>query len=185
MNHLRSLLCLCIAAALAGCGPMQIPMPVRLDDEQQKKINESWDKALTPVGRLDHPSLLDVMLSTQAYHFGVDKLTFRSEKRVTAGTVVMEIEYDRRLPGQDRFEVKLYDVPGQLVRQEIYGRQEINDAYAELFVRYAQLQQAVDAGNATPADVNDLARIQARRDAVAAIFPEMKEDRPKEAEGKH
>ncbi len=182
MKRLFSLYGCCLATVLLyGCGPMQMPMPVRLDDEGQKNLDQSWDKALTPVGRFDHPTLLDAFLLTQAYQVGVDKLSFRSEKKVAVGTVVMEIEYDRLKPGEDRFEVKLYDLAGKLLREELYNRQEVEGANQDLLVRPKFLQQAVNDGRATPAEVKELAALQARMDVVAAVFSK---DEQKAPEGK-
>ncbi len=97
---------------------MQMPMAVRVGADAQKKIDQTWDKALTPVHRFDHQGLLDFFFLTQAYQAGVNKLTFRSEKKVSLGMVVMEIEYDRLKPDEDRFEAKLYDPAGNLLRQK-------------------------------------------------------------------
>ena len=124
--------CFVAAVALCGCGPMQMPMPVRLNEEEQKNIDQAWDKALTPVDRLDHVAMLDAFLITHAYQVGVDKLTFHSEKKVAAGMVVMDIQYDRLKPGDDRFEVRVYDPSQKLLRQETYYRQEVEGAYQEL-----------------------------------------------------
>ena len=120
---------------------MQMPMPVRLDADGQKNLDQSWDKALTPVERFDHPALLDVFLLTQAYQVGVDKLSFRSEKKVAVGTVVMEIEYDRLKPDEDRFEVKIYDPAGRCSGKRGTDRKEVEDAYTRTFSslrRYAR-----------------------------------------------
>jgi hypothetical protein len=160
---------------------MQMPMPVRLGDDSQKDLDQSWDKALTPVERFDHPALLDAFLLTQAYQVGVDKLTFRSEKKVAVGTVVMEIEYDRLKPHEDRFEVKIYDPVGNLLREERYDRKEVEDANHDLFVRINDLQKIVNGGGATPAEVKELTALKARMDAVTAVFPK---DEKNAAEGK-
>jgi hypothetical protein len=172
MNRFLFLLSCCtLATGLSGCGPMQLPMPVRLDADGQKAIDESWDKVLSPVDRLDHESLLDLFLCTQAYQTGVDKLVFRSEKKVAVGLVVMEIVYDRLKPDEDRFEMKVYDPKQHLLRHEVYGRKQVEDAYRALFVEYEQLRQAVDAGGATPEETKRLAVLKARRDAIEPLFP--------------
>src|SRR6516165_6213306 len=125
MKRLLFLLVCAAAAGLVGCGPMRMPMPPRLDDQSQQSIDQSWDKVLTPVDHLKHQPLLDFLLVSQAYQLGVDKLTFHSEKKVKAGTVVMDIDFDRLKPDKDRFEVKVYDPARKLLRQETYGRKEI------------------------------------------------------------
>jgi hypothetical protein len=185
MKRLMSLLCCgMVTALLYGCGPMQMPMPVRLDDEGQKSLDQNWDEALTPVKRFDHPAMLDAFLLTQAYQIGVDKLSFRSEKKVALGTVVMEIEYDRLKPGEDRFEVKIYDPVGNLLREEKYDRKEVEDANHDLFVRTNDLQKVINNGGATPAEVKELAALQARMDAVTAVFPKDDKNAPKGEEKK-
>jgi hypothetical protein len=163
---------------------MQMPMPVRLGDDSQKDLDQSWNKALTPIERFDHPALLDAFLLTQAYQVGVDKLTFRSEKKVAMGRVVMEIEYDRLKPDEDRFEVKIYDLVGKLLREERYGRKEVEDANHDLFVREKHLEITVKGGGATPAEIKELAALQARMDAVTAVFPKDEKNAPEGKEEK-
>jgi hypothetical protein len=109
-------------------------MVPRLDEAAQKQVDEAWERALSPVNRLDHQLLLDVFLGTGAYQRGVDKLYFRSEKRYSGGLVVMEVHFDRATPADDRFEVKVHDLNGKLVRQERYGREEVEKTYRELYV---------------------------------------------------
>jgi hypothetical protein len=183
MKRLLLLGCCAAATVFCGCGPMQMPMPVRLDDKAQKKIDESWDKALTPLDRFDHAAMLDAFLLSHAYQLGVDKLTFHSEKKVAAGTVVMDIQYER-LGGQDRFEVKIYDPAQKLLRQETYYREEVESAYQDLFVRCAVLEQVERDGHATPEQQKELAALKARMDAVAAVFPEDKKPDAKEEDKK-
>ena len=180
MKRFVAMLCCCAAIAVpCGCGPMQMPMPVRLDDEGQKNITKSWDQALTPVGRFDHPGLLDAFLVTQAYQVGVDKLSFHSEKKVALGTVIMDIEYDQRKPDGDRFEVKLVDPAGQLLREETYYREEVERANDELFRQANELRRKAADGRATPAEIKELAALQARIDAVTAVFPKDEKHDPK------
>ena len=63
-----------------GCGPIgPMPIPDRLSDDDQKKMTESWEKALQPADRLDRQAILDALICTQAYQMGVDRLHFRSE----------------------------------------------------------------------------------------------------------
>jgi hypothetical protein len=161
----------CFAAAVCGCGPMQLPMPVRLDEKGQKQIDEAWDKALTPIDRFDHAAMLDAFLISHAYQVGVDKLSFHSEKKTATGMVVMEIHYDRSLPEEDRFEVRIYDSSQKLLRLEAYSRQEIEDDNQELFVESTMLDQAERDGRATPEQSKRLAALKARMEAVQAVFP--------------
>jgi hypothetical protein len=179
MKRLAFALSYCIATfVLFGCGPMQMPMPVRMDDEGQKKVDQSWDEALTPVKRFDHPGMLDLFLVTQAYQIGVDKLTFHSEKKVALGTVVMEIEYDRLKPAEDRFDVKIIDPAGRLLRLEQYNRKEVEDAYKDLFVKPDAIRNSSNSAALTPQQQQELAALQARIDAVTALFPKDEKKAP-------
>ena len=78
-----------LALTFIGCGPMQTPMPPRLDPDSQKQVDDSWNKAFEPVSRFDRKGLLDVMVGVQAYQLGVDSFALRSEKRFAGGKVVM------------------------------------------------------------------------------------------------
>src|SRR5262249_50686337 len=102
------------ALCLTGCGPMERLMPARLEGEAQLKIDEAWNSALSPITKHDHQTLLDMLVMTGAYQNGVDELYFRSTKRFQAGLVVMELNYDRRLPDNDRFIVLIMDFDGKL-----------------------------------------------------------------------
>src|SRR5262245_39190489 len=117
MSRIYTLSCCCVLAlVLSGCGPLRAPLPVRLDDEQQKSINESWDKALSPVDRFNSQSLLDILLATGAYQNGVDKLEFRSEKNFAGGLVVMEVRFEQSAPERDQFTVTVQDRQGKTLR---------------------------------------------------------------------
>lgn len=119
--------------SLLGCGPLHSPMPPRLDPESQKSADEAWNNAFTPVGKLDHQTLLDAFLTTQAYQIGVDKLALRSEKQITQGLLVMEIHFDREKPNDDRFEVSVFDKNNQRIRHERYSRADMERTYGVLF----------------------------------------------------
>ena len=127
------MLSIALILCLAGCGPLTAPMPVRLDVDSQKQIDESWEKSLTPVDRLDQQLWLDVFVGAGVYQYGVDKLYFRSEKRYSGGLVVMEVHFDRALPNDDRFEVKVIDQNGKILRTERYGRAAVEKTYHDLF----------------------------------------------------
>ena len=133
MFRLTAIVPLC-ALALVGCGPPSSPMPARLGDESQKKIDEAWDRAMTPPSKLARADVLDALLGTRAYELGVDTFAMRSEKRFAGGKVVMEIAFDCSRPADDRFEVSVFDTAGKLLRQERYGRDEVEEAHAALFV---------------------------------------------------
>lgn len=158
---------------LAGCGPFHnVPMPPRPDEEMQQQIDASWDKILTPVGQLNSQELLDVMIGTGAYQIGVDRLSFTSEKRFSGGKAVMEVHFDRAVPADDRFEVKIYDLNGQMVRAERDGRAIIEQTNNELSERFPDPPQ----GQPDPPEVAERRAIKEKRLArIEALFPKKKE----------
>jgi hypothetical protein len=105
----------------------------------------------------------------------VDRLTFRSEKKVAAGLVVMEIAYDRLKPGEDRFEVKVYDAAGKLLRQENYGRKEVEETYNDLFVNFEKSGKKAEGGQAPPEQNQVQQRFEARWKAIQELFPNAQE----------
>jgi len=107
-------------------------MPVRFDDKGQQQVEEKWNAAFTPPDKLDRQGLLDAFLISQAYQVGVDRLVLRSEKKLARGRVEMEISYERLKPDDDRFEVRVYDENGQLVRHERYNRADVERTESEL-----------------------------------------------------
>jgi len=183
---MKSLLCplgfFVLALTVAGCGPLQMPMPERPDAEQQKAIDDAWDKAVRPVDRYAHQTLLDILVATRAYQVGVDKLTFRSEKRVEGRTVVMEIRYDRLDPAGDRFEVQVLDRTGKLLRREPYDRKEVEDTYRALFVDHEQLRRNKENGKLTPEQARQLAEQEARWKVINEAFPNFDAKKGEKAE---
>ena len=123
----------CALAIAFGCGPMRAPLPERLEPETQKQIDDAWNGVLTPPNRVGRQELLDVLVGTFAYQHGVDTLTFRTSKRYTEGTVVMEVQYDRTRPTDDRFDVTVFGLDGKVERQERYTRQEVDKTFDSLF----------------------------------------------------
>lgn len=115
-----------------GCGPMNRPIPERLKEHDQKRLDQAWDTALTPVGKHDRQTLLDVMVGTHAYQVGVDQLQFRSAKKWSGGTVVMEINFDREKPADDRFTITVNDLAGKPLRAERYSRDDVEQAVKDL-----------------------------------------------------
>jgi hypothetical protein len=164
---------------LVGCGPMGSgPMPPRLDADEQKKIDDAWDNALTPVDNLDRQATLDTLIVSQAFQAGVDRLEFRSEKKFTGGLVVMEIHFDRAKPNDDRFEVTVRNQAGKELRHLVYNRTEVETAYRELNdPRYTQ-PQGPNQPPVQPADVKKREEVQKRRAAVENLFPKPDEPKP-------
>jgi hypothetical protein len=164
------------AVLIAGCGPLQRPMVARLGEEGQKKIDESWEKALAPVNQLDHQTLLDVFITTGAYQLGVDKVYFCSEKRFSKGLVIMEIHYDRAAPAVDRFEVKVLDNAGKIVRQERYTRDEVQKTTEDLNVF---LPDPAKDEKEPPALAEKRAQREARMKKILEFFPKVEENEKK------
>jgi hypothetical protein len=183
MNRLHILVCGFVGLAVSGCGPLQAPLPARLDDEQQKAINESWDKALSPVNRFDNQSLLDILITTSAYQVGVDKLEFRSEKNFSGGVVVMEVRFERLAPERDLFTVTVQDRQGKVLRQDRYGREQIETTYRELFVESATVRQKRDQGIASPEEIRKLESYEARLKLIESAFPKLPEAKGEKGNG--
>lgn len=166
---------LALASCLAGCGPLRTPMVPRPDDEMQQRIDDAWEAALSPVDRVDHQRFLDVFVGTGAYQYGVDKLAFRSEKRFSGGTVIMEVTFDRAEPAKDGFVVTVHDKAGKEVRRESYGRKEVEQTYQELFVN-GPPHQGNPAKAEPPEAMQKRAAYQARWAKIEELFPKPKED---------
>ncbi len=107
-----------MAFLLTGCGPLFTPMTSRLTPDDQRQIDAIWDNMLTPVNRLDRQTLLDATIVGWLYQLGVDRLRLVSEKFLTHGKVVMEIDCDRASPDSDEFIVTVLDDRGQTLRRE-------------------------------------------------------------------
>lgn len=175
---LASLLALTVVP-LIGCGPMDSsPMPARLGAEDQKKIDDAWDNALNPVNKLDRQALLDALIVTHAYQAGVDRLTFRSEKKFSSGLVVMEIHFDRAKPEDDRFDVIVQDANGKEVRGVKYARPEIEATARDLFHPSFSQPRPADAPPLDPEHAKMYEEIQKRRAAVEKLFPKPAEEPP-------
>jgi hypothetical protein len=158
--------------SLVGCGPMGSgPMPPRLEADEQKKIDDSWNQALTPPDRLDPQATLDALILSQAYQVGVDRLSFRSEKDFSGGTVVMEIHFDRTKPNDDRFEMKILDKTGVQVRQLVYNRDEVEKAYRELNDSKFASPRGANEPPLAPDDVKKREEVQKRIAAIEKVFP--------------
>jgi hypothetical protein len=177
---MRTLLSICALSvlALSGCGPMGSgPMPPRLQDDEQKQVDESWNNALTPVDKLDRQAILDALVLSQAYQAGVDKLLFRSEKKCAAGTVIMEIHFDRSKPDQDRFDFRIVGANGQVLRELTYNRQEVEATYKDLhdpkFDPNRQPPQGLQGDEARKRE-----EVKKRTEAVVQLFPKRDAEEP-------
>jgi hypothetical protein len=173
MRQPSKLLCATVFV-LGGCGPLQMPMAPRFEPEQLQQIDAAWDKALSPVDQLDRSRWLDLFVGARAYQAGVDKLSMHSEKRFAGGLVVMEVLFDRANPENDHFRVEVRDLTGQLIREETYGRDEVQATYEYLFVHHPPEPKGEEPTETT----KKRAEFEARWKGIAEYFPESK-DRPK------
>lgn len=165
--------------SLVGCGPMGSgPMPPRLDPEQQKNIDDSWNKALSPPNNLDNQAILDALILTSAYEIGVDRLMFRSEKALSGGTVVMEVHFDRAKPNDDRFELKILDKTGRELRHVVYNREQVETTYKELNDKKFAGPRGGNDPPLAPDEGKKREEVQKRIAAVEQIFP--KRDEPQQ-----
>jgi hypothetical protein len=158
---------LVVCCAAVGCGPMPRPLPERLKDDDQKQVDAAWDAALAPVNKHDRQTWLDVMVGAYAYQLGVDEFEFRSVKKWTGGTVVMEAKFDRAKPADDRFTITVNDAAGKPLRVERYTRADVEQTVKDLTEPQAdptgQAKVAYDArvkriANILPTPKNDPAK---------------------------
>lgn len=117
-----------LVALLVGCtGVLSTPMVVRLDQEQQAKVDDAWVNMFSPPSRLDRGLLLDTLVTRQMHHLGVDELRFVSKKRVGDALVVMEVDFNRLEPDFDAYTVTYVNAPGMEARRERYTFDEIRE----------------------------------------------------------
>jgi hypothetical protein len=159
-------------------------MPTRLENEDQLKIDEAWNRALSPITNHNHQAWLDILVTTAAYEIGVDELFLRSTKRFQAGLVVMELHYNRLIPENDRFVVQVFDPEGKLLRQENYDRAEVEKTNKELSKDLRELKQKKESGTATPEELNQLADLEARLKTIEQAFPRLKDNEENSAGNK-
>ena len=110
---------------LAACGPMMAPAIRRLAPDEQAQVDGMWNNLLAKPDRLDRELLLDVMIVYQLHQLGVDKANYHAEKEFVAGTVLMDVSFDRKLPLDDWFVVSISDTSGRCLRKERYTGEEV------------------------------------------------------------
>ncbi len=114
---------------LCAChGPLSTPMVQRLDDEQQARVDDAWHNLLWDVQQHDRALLLDVLMFRQFYQRGVDTLEMTSTKRVGDRLVVLRVVYDHAVPEDDAFTVTVYDAHDEVLRDEHYTREDVDEA---------------------------------------------------------
>lgn len=158
---------------VTGCGPMEKPMVDRLEDDDQQKVDDAWNRALSPVTNLDRQAWLDMMVVARAYQHGVDKLYLRAEKNFAGGSAVMEIKFDRTKPNDDVFHVQVLDKNDVVIRSEEYSRKEVDETYEFFF------------SNSVPADGQEEQELIAEREkrikVISEYFPQDEENQQQEA----
>ena len=170
---------LLFCSGIVGCGPMgATPLPTRLDEENQKIVDDAWGRAFGPMQQLDRQGLLDFILSVYGYQLGVDRLEFRSEKTVADGIVVMSVRYDRQHPETDRFEIQLLDSTGEKLRSEGFNREEIDAVSKDFATTLNTLRQHREQKIASPAELAQLDLLEARVVAVNQILQPATADSP-------
>lgn len=155
---------LVVCCAAVGCGPTTRPLPERLKDDDQKQVDAAWDAALAPVNKHDRQTWLDVMIGAYAYQAGVDEFEFRSVKKWSGGTVVMEAKFDRAKPADDRFTIMVNDAAGKPLRVERYTRNDVERTGKEL------------APPHVPDDHPAMVAYKARLEKIHTIMPKPKDD---------
>ncbi|OWK37538.1 hypothetical protein [Fimbriiglobus ruber] len=164
-----------LSLALGCGGPLTTPLPARLTADDQKQVDDSWDRALTPVGKHDRQAWLDTMVVSRAYENGVDSFSFHSEKRWTGGKVVMEARYDRAKPADDRFEVTVYDLAGKVLRKEVFGRDEVEQTFQDFAAKTS------GGGAEPPEEAARRAALEARLNRIKEMLPQPKDEAPQPA----
>lgn len=157
-----------LAVLFTGCGPMTAPLPVRLSDDGQKQIDESWARAFTPPDRHSRQALLDILVVAQPYQVGIDQLSLRSVKRFAGGTAVMEVHFDRAAPADDRFTLTVTDPGGKVIRSERFTRAEVEGTVKELNER---LPEPDPNAPDPPAVAAQRAALDARLKRIKDVFP--------------
>jgi hypothetical protein len=160
------LLLIYMGVCIAGCGPMIMPMSIRLDEKDQKRYDSFWKEAVHPVDRLTRQELLDAIACTSAFQIGVDRISFRSEKWTPHGLVVMQIQCDRFAPANDRFDISVIDREGKCIRAEHYTREDVESTFSALWMK-------PKTGATTQETQQYVAECKARFARLHQLFPEM------------
>jgi len=147
-----------------GCrGPLNAPMVTRLSPEEQQQVDDTWRNMLTPVDRLDRTLLLDVLLTSDFYQLGVDRLDMTALKRVPPYRVIMEIHCDRDAPPFDAFTVAGLDADGREVRRERYSREDVEGRVSHMHLAEAHVQMLAGEEKAEPATLTAEQRAELER----------------------
>ena len=154
-----------------GCGPMSSgPLPVRLEEKEQKVVDEAWDRAFAPMQQIDRQALLDFLVAGWMYQLGVDQLDLRSEKTAAAGKVVMIVHYERAHPEADRFQFELHDAADKIVRSETFDRNDVDTVQKDLGPTLVDLRQKHANAQATPEEEQHLVLLETREKAVQELL---------------
>lgn len=158
-----------------GCLLHSSPLPMRLDDETQRGVNDAWQNALTPVDRLDRDLLLDVMLNYAMYWHGVDRVRATAEKDLISGRVIMEVSFDRSQPPEsDTFSITVVDASDRILRVERFSRFDIDARRANMesgiLISIGDPENLTEEERAAMQEEEDR-HIQRQRQIIAATQP--------------
>lgn len=156
---------------VVACGPIIVPMGHQLTSDQQKVVDESWQRAIVADEELGRQGWLDLMVRSFAFEYGVDRFHFTSEKQVDDRLVTMEVWFDRERPDDDAFEVTMFDAERKILRKERYSRADVEESIAAM---YPQVRIQPADGIVTDEWKKEEERRVARRARVQRIFPEPK-----------
>lgn len=156
---------------IVGCGPMSMPVGIRLGAEEQKKYDGAWENLLRTPDRYDRAFVLDSVLFANLHQTGVDRIHFVSEKELENGTVVMISRFDREQPALDEFTLVYLDHKGSELRRERFTGKEVRDRMADFW------GDNIAGGQSTPTTSGNLSQRQERakereQEIMDALFPE-------------
>jgi hypothetical protein len=131
--HYRTFIALAIVLLSIGChGPLVAPAFRRLEPDDQARVNQMWNNMLSRPDRLDRELLLDVIVAYELHQMGVDRASYHAEKDYAAGTVLMDVKFDREKPMEDWFLIELRGRDGKLIRKEHYSGEEVWSHFNDL-----------------------------------------------------
>lgn len=155
--------------AVSGCAGFAVkPIPDRLPDESQARVDAAWEHMISLDSELDRQSLLDAVLLHQLWHVGVDHVEFSAQKWVGDVLVVMESSFDLDNPEGDVFAVSYWSSDGRPLREEEYTREELEEVI-DLFMGDYASQGGINRP-AAPGAQHRTAIRDARLERVEQIF---------------
>jgi hypothetical protein len=121
-----------LLATIAGCGPLSFPAVQRLEPDAQAQVETAWANMLSPPGRLDRQTLLDVLVACQLHSLGIDRVHFVGEKQTPVGRVTLTVDFDRFRTDDGTYTFTLTGAGGNLIRYEHYTAAEVFQTVRDL-----------------------------------------------------